>query len=127
MKWLNSHNLKKYKYNFFLKKLTNILLFNVYSTNPNSITNFKLLQTWHVNLWTQSKPRFIHQNRTSNPQTSPKVIIYISKKIDWYNFWPHQLCKKFAKETIFNIWRNEKYFLVSLIYQLFGYNLGKIQ
>ena len=41
--------------------------------------------------------------------------------------WPHQLCKKFVKETIFNIWRNEKYFSVLLIYQLFGYNLGKIQ
>ena len=40
---------------------------------------------------------------------------------------PHQLCKKFAKETIFNIWINEKYFLVLHIYQLFGNNLGKIQ
>ena len=39
--------------------------------------------------------------------------------------WPHQLCKKFVKETIFNIWRNEKYFSVLLIYHLFGYNLGK--
>ena len=28
--------------------------------------------------------------------------------------WHHQLCKKFAKETIFNIWRNEKYFLFCL-------------
>ena len=41
--------------------------------------------------------------------------------------WLHQLCKKIAKETIFNIWRNEIYFLVLLIYQLFGYYLGKIQ
>ena len=35
--------------------------------------------------------------------------------------WLHQLCKKFAKETIFNIQRNEKYFLVLLIYQQFNY------
>ena len=41
--------------------------------------------------------------------------------------WPHQLYKKFVKETIFNIWRNDKYFSVLLIYQLFGYSLGKIQ
>ena len=46
--------------------------------------------------------------------------------------WHHQLCKKFAKETIFNIWRNEKWeisniFFVLLICQLFGYYLGKIQ
>ena len=39
----------------------------------------------------------------------------------------HQLCKKLVKKTIFNIWRNEKYFSVLLIYQLFGYNFGKIQ
>ena len=44
-----------------------------------------------------------------------------------FGFTVHQLCKKFAKETIFNIWRNEKYLLVLLIYQLFGYYLGKIQ
>ena len=31
------------------------------------------------------------------------------------------------RNNIQNIWRNEKYFLVQLIYQLFGYNLGKIQ
>ena len=43
------------------------------------------------------------------------------------HIWPHQLCKKMVKETIFNIWRNEKYFPVLLIYQLFGYNFGKIK
>ena len=42
-------------------------------------------------------------------------------------YWLHQLCKKFTNEPIFNIWRNEKYFLVLLIYQLFGYYLGKIK
>ena len=41
--------------------------------------------------------------------------MYIIKYI-----WPHQLCKKFVKEAIFNIWRNEEYFLVLLINQLFG-------
>ena len=44
----------------------------------------------------------------------------------FHDIWPHQLCKKLVKETIFNIWRNEKYFSVLLIYQLFGYNFGKI-
>ena len=39
--------------------------------------------------------------------------------------WPHQLCKKLVKETIFNIWRNEKYFSVLLTYQLLGYNFAK--
>ena len=33
-----------------------------------------------------------------------------------FYIWLHQLCNKFAKETMFNIWRNEKYFLVLLIY-----------
>ena len=32
-----------------------------------------------------------------------------------------------VKETIFNICINEKYFSLLLIYQLFGYNFGKIQ
>ena len=40
--------------------------------------------------------------------------------------WPHQLCKKFIKETIFNIWRNEKYFFsfayLSAVWLLFGQN-----
>ena len=40
---------------------------------------------------------------------------------------PYQLGNKFPNETILNIWRNEKYFSVLLIYQLFGYNLAKIQ
>ena len=44
----------------------------------------------------------------------------------YLDIWPHQLCKKLVKETIFNIWRNEKYFSDLLIYQLFGYNFGKI-
>ena len=51
------------------------------------------------------------------------------KKYDQFvlNTLLHQLCKKLVKETIFNIWRHEKYFLVLLIYQLFGYYFGKIQ
>ena len=43
------------------------------------------------------------------------------------NMCPYQLGNKFPKETILNIWRNEKYFSDLLIYQLFGYNLAKIQ
>ena len=42
-------------------------------------------------------------------------------------FIAHQLGNKFPKETILNIWRSEKYFSDLLIYQLFGYNLAKIQ
>ena len=67
------------------------------------------------------------------PQNIPSTLLF-GKKLhnlliysSLHNNWLHQLCKKFSKETIFNIWRNEKYFLVLLIYQLFGYNLGKIQ
>ena len=33
----------------------------------------------------------------------------------YFVIWPHQLCKKLVKETIFNIWKNEKYFSVLLI------------
>ena len=33
---------------------------------------------------------------------------------------PHQVNNKFAKETLLFLWRNEKYFSVLLIYQLFG-------
>ena len=29
----------------------------------------------------------------------------------WHDNCPHQLRKKMTKETLFNIWRNEKYFL----------------
>ena len=36
--------------------------------------------------------------------------IFIAKEFKKDNNWLHQLCKKLAKETIFNIWRNEKYF-----------------
>ena len=43
------------------------------------------------------------------------------------HYCPYQLGNKFPKETILNIWRNDKYFLDLLIYQLFGYNLAKIQ
>ena len=50
------------------------------------------------------------------------------------SFWrishncPYQLGNKFPKETILNtIWKNDKYFLDLPIYQLFGYNLAKIQ
>ena len=56
----------------------------------------------------------------------PNVFFYTNVEKIKQN-WPHQLCKKLVKETIFNIWRNEKYFSVLLIYQLFGYNFGKIQ
>ena len=31
------------------------------------------------------------------------TVGYWDKNVD---IWLHQLCKKFAKETIFNIWRN---------------------
>ena len=34
---------------------------------------------------------------------------------------------KCPKETILDIWRNEKYFSDLLMYQLFGYDLAKIQ
>ena len=44
-----------------------------------------------------------------------------------FGICPYQLGNKFPKETILNIWRNEKYFSVLLIYQLFGYNVGKIK
>ena len=44
--------------------------------------------------------------------------------------WPHQLNKKFGKETIFNIWKNEKCFFsfayLSAVWLLFGQNLIKI-
>ena len=46
--------------------------------------------------------------------TSPSLIVQ-SKIVQTPNvldiIWLHQLCKKFVKETIFNIWRNEKYFI----------------
>ena len=29
-----------------------------------------------------------------------------TNEANFFNIWPHQLCKKFPKETIFNIWRN---------------------
>ena len=51
----------------------------------------------------------------------------MTAKIDYFSNFGKMLCKKLVKETIFNIWRNEKYFSVLLIYQLFGYNFGKIQ
>ena len=68
------------------------------------------------------------------------IRLYQLHWIDWL-FWvltlwvrlqltiyPHQLSNKLAKETILFLWRNEKYFFSVLrIYQLFGYNLGKIQ
>ena len=37
----------------------------------------------------------------------------------------YQLGNKFPKETILNIWRNEKYFSDLLIYQLFGSQFGQ--
>ena len=46
------------------------------------------------------------------------VRIFLSFK----NSCPYQLGNKCSKETILNSWRNEKYFSISLIYQLFGYN-----
>ena len=40
--------------------------------------------------------------------------------------WLHQLCKKFTKETIFNIWRNDNFFFsfayLSAVWLLFGQN-----
>ena len=75
---------------------------------------------------------------TPTPPSISGMILTDScyRNINFYFLWEkltydvkchHQLCKKFVKETIFNIWRNKKYFLVLLIYQLFGYYLGKIQ
>ena len=52
------------------------------------------------------------------------ILFYVNQKP---NICPYQLGNKFPKETILNIWRNEKYFSDLLIYQLFGYNLAKIQ
>ena len=42
-------------------------------------------------------------------------ILRIERKIPI--IWPNQLCKKLVKETIFNIWRKDKYFLVLPIWQ----------
>ena len=43
----------------------------------------------------------------SIPNINTSSTVYIKG-----NHCPHELCKKFVKETIFNIWRNEKYFSV---------------
>ena len=70
------------------------------------------------------------------PEMGPITIFMILDQITitWKNVitlckkkCSDQLGNKFTKETIFNIWRNEKYFSDLLIYQLFGYNLAKIQ
>ena len=42
----------------------------------------------------------------------------MTAKIDYFSNFGKMLCKKLVKETIFNVWRNEKYFSVLLIYQL---------
>ena len=51
---------------------------------------------------------------------------YPPKKFLYHDNCPYQLGNKFPKETILNIWTNEKYFSDFLIYQLFGYILAKI-
>ena len=51
-----------------------------------------------------------------------KICLTGSKTRHIRHICPYQLGNKCSKETILNIWRNEKYFSILLIYQLFGYN-----
>ena len=56
------------------------------------------------------------------------ILFYFNQKPNIINHiyfvinCPYQLGNKCSKETILNIWRNEKYFSILLIYQLYGYN-----
>ena len=103
----------------------NIIDCNVNNTDKAEVNNterrkFRSLPNQHMGLQSSNNSDMVSVSTVS--QNINKRAIFREQ-----HYWPHQLCKKFAKETIFDIWRNEKYFLVLLIYQLFGYYLGKIQ
>ena len=66
--------------------------------------------------------KFCDDQSTVWREESKAIII-----LDFKDQCPYQLGNKFPKETTLSIWKNEKYFSDLLIYQLFGYNLVKIQ
>ena len=71
-----------------------------------------------------SKENVVHGRRSRKLVKNNQSLFEKSKNKD---NCPYQLGNKVPKETILNIWKNEKYFSDLLIYQLFGYNLAKIQ